>query len=612
MQKKKKGFTLVELLVVIAILAILAGVSVVGYLSFTNKAKESNDNTLIAQLNNVLAADEVVSGKPKTMSDALKVLDSNGFVVERLTPTYDKNEFVYNLKTNKFEIVKNYELLNSALASCDSWIIVDDEARLNEVTSKYSIYLSNDYKDEDNNIIINNGFDAGNYKLLNLVEYNNSTTKKEVVLNTNGGKLVVNGKYATDNSGDIVNHYGYSSSIEVNSVGMQSYHEFGSSSTIELKKGNLELEETSEISDVIIDTKISSEVKLNVKNIDNVPNIVLPAGTTAQEFKDVITSSNNTIIEPVINVEVSTFEELNKALSDQNKYISLLNDISYPENGKGLINITNSITFNGNSYGINGYGNRNGNSTSVAINNKGSKIVDVVIKNLTINNNAPLGRPIETRGYISSLTIDGCNFNATGVGNNQALTIGGNQKDLAKLNILNSNISANNAGYAILTFNPVDLYISKSNLSGYSCIYLKGKVGSEGSHGSKIYVEESNLDAPNVHSEGSNDFGAIVLEDGDIDIHLHNCNINVPATEGSKQYGISLSSHIENSNLTSDVNVVFSGNNTYLNGDIYKSDSNWTNCYLKIEEGKFTIDPTEYLATNSVCNKEGLLYIVSK
>ena len=310
MQKKKKGFTLVELLVVIAI---LAGVSVVGYLSFTNKAKESNDNILIAQLNNVLAADEVVSGNPKTMSDALKVLDSNGFVVERLTPTYDKNEFVYNLKTNKFEIVKNDELLNSALASCDSWIIVDDEARLNEVTSKYSVYLSNDYKDEDNNIIINNGFDAGNYKLLNLVEYNNSTTKKEVVLNTNGGKLVVNGKYATDNSSDIVNHYGYSSSIEVNSVGMQSYHEFGSSSTIELKKGNLELEETSEISDVIIDTKISSEVKLNVKNIDNVPNIVLPAGTTAQEFKDVITSSNNTIIEPVINVEVSTFEELNKA-----------------------------------------------------------------------------------------------------------------------------------------------------------------------------------------------------------------------------------------------------------------------------------------------------------
>ena len=46
MQKKKKGFTLVELLVVIAILAILAGVSVVGYLSFTKKANLSNDQVL--------------------------------------------------------------------------------------------------------------------------------------------------------------------------------------------------------------------------------------------------------------------------------------------------------------------------------------------------------------------------------------------------------------------------------------------------------------------------------------------------------------------------------------------------------------------------------------
>lgn len=41
MNKKKKGFTLVELLVVIAILAILATVCIIGYTSFTKKAKES-------------------------------------------------------------------------------------------------------------------------------------------------------------------------------------------------------------------------------------------------------------------------------------------------------------------------------------------------------------------------------------------------------------------------------------------------------------------------------------------------------------------------------------------------------------------------------------------
>ena len=46
---KTKGFTLVELLVVIAILAILATVSVVGYTSFIDSAKDSNAETELHQ-----------------------------------------------------------------------------------------------------------------------------------------------------------------------------------------------------------------------------------------------------------------------------------------------------------------------------------------------------------------------------------------------------------------------------------------------------------------------------------------------------------------------------------------------------------------------------------
>ncbi len=54
---KKKGFTLVELLVVIAILAILASVSVVGYLSFTEKAKISNVEGEMTQARTVIQAE---------------------------------------------------------------------------------------------------------------------------------------------------------------------------------------------------------------------------------------------------------------------------------------------------------------------------------------------------------------------------------------------------------------------------------------------------------------------------------------------------------------------------------------------------------------------------
>ena len=64
-KKMKKAFTLVELLVVIAILAILSTVAIVGYNSFTEKAKISNDQSLVRQLNTVYKLMKLLMGKQK-------------------------------------------------------------------------------------------------------------------------------------------------------------------------------------------------------------------------------------------------------------------------------------------------------------------------------------------------------------------------------------------------------------------------------------------------------------------------------------------------------------------------------------------------------------------
>ncbi len=61
-KNKKRGFTLVELLVVIAILAILASVTVVGYLSFTKKAKDSNAVTELTQAREIIRTDYLNEG----------------------------------------------------------------------------------------------------------------------------------------------------------------------------------------------------------------------------------------------------------------------------------------------------------------------------------------------------------------------------------------------------------------------------------------------------------------------------------------------------------------------------------------------------------------------
>ncbi len=83
---KKKGFTLVELLVVIAILAILASVSVVGYLSFTNKAKQSKCETEALQvrevINGTLMDGSVLDFKLDEKNYKVSIVDSTLKVVD--------------------------------------------------------------------------------------------------------------------------------------------------------------------------------------------------------------------------------------------------------------------------------------------------------------------------------------------------------------------------------------------------------------------------------------------------------------------------------------------------------------------------------------------------
>ena len=101
MRKKiKKAFTLV----VIAILAILATVSIVGYNSFTNKAKQSADEQAVTQLNIALEALEKTDGVPVNPSDAMKVLEDTGFNVENYTALKSDNTFYWDKNTNRILI----------------------------------------------------------------------------------------------------------------------------------------------------------------------------------------------------------------------------------------------------------------------------------------------------------------------------------------------------------------------------------------------------------------------------------------------------------------------------------------------------------------------------
>ena len=96
----RKAFTLVELLVVIAILAILATVSVVGYTAFIKNAYVSNDNTLAAELSNVLQLHlrEHEINDEDDLKEALALFYEGDFVPQSAQYGY---HFIYDYKAEK-------------------------------------------------------------------------------------------------------------------------------------------------------------------------------------------------------------------------------------------------------------------------------------------------------------------------------------------------------------------------------------------------------------------------------------------------------------------------------------------------------------------------------
>ena len=90
---QKRGFTIVELVIVIAVVAILAAVLIPTFANLIEKANMSVDMQLVNQMNTVLQADEIVSGKPATVVDAKEILGDNG--CDDFTPTETKNVFYW-------------------------------------------------------------------------------------------------------------------------------------------------------------------------------------------------------------------------------------------------------------------------------------------------------------------------------------------------------------------------------------------------------------------------------------------------------------------------------------------------------------------------------------
>ena len=256
----KRGFTIVELVVVIAVVAILAAVLIPTFASVIKKANVSNDVVLVKELNDGLKMEEVGGKKNDTMTDALNVAREYGFEVEKLTPR-SSGEILWDSVNNRFVLLDEnsgvvYQDESKTLSSgANLWKIVNNATEAANNT-KYSSYIKGNATIET--LTVTNGVDVGENKVNELTYENTTGTAKTVTIRTNGGNLTVNAPK------DEVNHHNNLTSVNVQAVAPNSYHEYGKVlGTVKVESGHVKVENGAEVASVIA-VETAAEVKATI------------------------------------------------------------------------------------------------------------------------------------------------------------------------------------------------------------------------------------------------------------------------------------------------------------------------------------------------------------
>lgn len=289
LKKQKKGFTIVELVVVIAVIAILAAVLIPTFAGLIKKAQISNDQTLVRNLNTSLAISSEGGAGKSTMYETLEDMREQGYNVDKLTPTHNKNDIVWDSVRNQFVLVmENNEYYTGT--NFDDYSNVDKTTlwkvyKEMPTESEYSIYLANESYSKS--VTVNGvGFDAGNNSKITVISYKNTTgnANDHAVIRTNAGtELTVNAQ------SDAVSHYGVAKQVNVDAVANNSYHEYGEVTTVVVKTGRVVIEEKANVALVVAPTdKLSNPQNVKIEVPSGKTKVYAPEGVE-------ISSPNNTV-----------------------------------------------------------------------------------------------------------------------------------------------------------------------------------------------------------------------------------------------------------------------------------------------------------------------------
>ena len=617
-KKVKKGFTIVELVIVIAVIGVLAAVLIPTFISLNKKADEKADNALVHNLNTALRVEEAQEGKNPTLHDVAIDLEDYGYKLANLVAKseqkllWDELEDKFVLDNGSYTGVRYWEIRSSLPGSGNT----------------HSIYAGTGWNTSLPVSDINYGFDAGD-NAISSIGYKNTGNAQTVTIRTNGGTLTI------DAEKDTVKHYGEGEVLDIKAIAGASYHEYGNFPKASIAQGRIVVEEEGNIPAFEITAVPTSAKPIEIETNKSIvvaasQEVVEALGSDSLENVDIkVTNAQAEVVvdekidtanveaagktaEDLVSIKkVSTHAEIVAALAAKEEYIMFANDIQ--TNGSDLINVKYSATIDGDGHKLTGNGGLRGTvKQMLCFGYNALELVDkITVKNLTVQTTT-VTRPLECRGNTKEIVFDNVVLDGTGPGNDQGFTFGGTYSGLMKLTVRNCNFSVGGDGYTFLFFNAVDMLIEDSVIAGWAGLYFKSPSSSHGARDSKVLVKNSDFICHNQNWGATNAFGAIVFEDGNIDVTLVDSNLDVTSESDQEQCAILFSSGWASyyGTYLKNGHVVIKGEssvNGYIDSALVSYDLSND---ISIEGGIFTSDPTPYVAAGHTVSRSGALYIV--
>lgn len=281
-KKLKRAFTIVELVIVIAVIAILAAVLIPTFTTLIDKANQSADTSNVKNMNSILSMDETTNGKPKTMHDAVKVIREGGYDLEKLTPTGQGYDIVWDQDANRLLMVNGNEVIFGETEKNANekhlWVVVDSVEKI--AATQYSVYLTDAVSGA---VKAAQGVDVGANEDITTVTYETSVAQ-DVTIRTNGGALEVNAAAAT------VSHYDAAASVDIQAVAKESYHEYGTvAGNITLKQGRISIENGGYVALLTCVSETDTEsIKVDAVSEDCIGDIIVTGDSSKVQISEII------------------------------------------------------------------------------------------------------------------------------------------------------------------------------------------------------------------------------------------------------------------------------------------------------------------------------------